>query len=165
MNLENKKLMTLPQAVAWRQSLRTDGRKLMMTNGCFDILHVGHLYYLQQARQQADALIVAINTDASVKINKGPLRPINNQEVRAYQLGALACVDAVVLFGTQKPIPEMLALQPDLYCKAADYNINTIPQDERHALESVGTRILFMPFLQGFSSTTLMQKINAAGGV
>lgn len=162
-NLENPKLFTLEQAVAARGRLRAAGRKVVLTNGVFDLLHTGHLYYLQQARALGDALFIALNSDASVKVLKGPLRPVMNEEQRAYALAALTCIDGIVIFREPRLTAEILALRPDVYCKAGDYTLEKLNPQERAALESVGARIEFMPFLPGFSTTNLIAKIRAAG--
>lgn len=162
-NLENPKLFTLDQAVAARERLRAAGRKVVLTNGVFDLLHTGHLFYLQQARALGDALFIALNSDASVKVLKGPLRPVMNEEQRAYALAALTCIDGVVIFREPRLTAEILALRPDVYCKAGDYTLEKLNPQERAALESVGARIEFMPFLPGFSTTNLIAKIRAAG--
>ena len=163
--LENPKLFTFAAAVAHRAALRAAGKKVVLTNGVFDLLHTGHLYYLQQARAQGDALVVALNADASVRALKGPLRPIQAEELRAYALGALTCVDAVFIFSTPRLDAEIRTLAPDVYCKAGDYTLEKLDPGERSALESVGARIEFMPFLTGFSTTALIARIKAAGEI
>ena len=163
--LDNPKLLTLTQAVARRDQLRAAGQRVVLTNGIFDLLHTGHLYYLQKARALGDALIVALNSDASTRALKGPARPVQSEEQRAYALGALACVDAVVIFGTPRLDAEIRALRPDVYCKAGDYTLDKLDPGERAALQAVGARIEFMPFLPGFSTTNLIERIRAAGEV
>ena len=163
MNLENPKLFTLEQAVAARERLRTAGRKVVLTNGVFDLLHTGHLFYLQQARALGDALFIALNSDASVKALKGPLRPVMNEEQRAYALAALTCIDGIVIFREPRLTAEIEALRPDVYCKAGDYTLEKLNPQERAALEAVGAKINFMPFLPGFSTTNLIARIRAAG--
>ncbi len=163
MNLENPKLFTLEQAVSARERLRAAGRKVVLTNGVFDLLHTGHLFYLQQARALGDALFIALNSDASVKVLKGPLRPVMNEEQRAYALAALTCIDGIVIFREPRLTAEIQALRPDVYCKAGDYTLEKLNPQERAALEAVGARIEFMPFLPGFSTTNLIAKIRAAG--
>ncbi len=162
-NLENPKLFTLEQAVAARARLRAAGRKVVLTNGVFDLLHTGHLFYLQQARALGDALFIALNSDASVKALKGPLRPVMNEEQRAYALAALTCIDGIVIFREPRLTAEIQALRPDVYCKAGDYTLEKLNPQERTALEAVGAQIKFMPFLPGFSTTNLIAKIRAAG--
>ena len=165
MTLDNPKLVSLPQAVAWRDAWRQKGRRVVLTNGVFDLLHTGHLYYLQKARALGDALIIALNADASVRALKGPARPVQDEQQRAYALGALACVDAVVIFGEPRLTREIRALRPDVYCKAGDYTLETLNADERTALQEIGAGIEFLPFLPGFSTTQLIARIKAAGEV
>lgn len=157
--------MSLADATALRLQLRAAGKKVVLTNGVFDLLHTGHLYYLQQARARGDALFIALNADASVKQLKGPLRPVQSELERAYALAALSCVDAVVIFREKRLTAEIRALQPDLYVKAGDYTLEKLDPDERAALQAVGAQIEFLPFLPGFSTTTLIAKIKAAGEV
>jgi rfaE bifunctional protein nucleotidyltransferase chain/domain len=163
--LDNPKLLTLSAAAARREELRVAGRRVVLTNGIFDLLHTGHLYYLQKARALGDALIVALNSDASTRALKGPARPMQTEAQRAYALGALACVDAIVIFGTPRLGAEIRALRPDVYCKAGDYTLDKLDKSERTALEEVGARIEFMPFLAGFSTTDLIAKIQAVGKI
>jgi rfaE bifunctional protein nucleotidyltransferase chain/domain len=136
---------------------------VVLTNGVFDLLHTGHLFYLQQARALGDALFIALNSDASVKALKGPLRPVMNEEQRAYALAALTCIDGIVIFREPRLTAEIQALRPDVYCKAGDYTLEKLNPQERAALEAVGAQIKFMPFLPGFSTTNLIAKIRAAG--
>jgi rfaE bifunctional protein nucleotidyltransferase chain/domain len=164
-NLENPKLFTLDAAVARREAARAAGQKVVLTNGVFDLLHTGHLYFLQKARALGDALFIALNADASVRTLKGPLRPVQNEEQRAYALAALASVDAVFIFKTPRLDAEIRALQPDLYCKAGDYALDKLDPGERAALEKAGTKIEFLSFLPGFSTTNLIAKIKAAGEI
>ncbi|TVP78179.1 MAG: ADP-heptose synthase [Puniceicoccaceae bacterium] len=138
---------------------------MVMTNGCFDLLHAGHISYLQASRKLGDQLWVLINSDASVRALKGPTRPITSETQRAFCLAALACVDRVVIFHNPRLITEIEALQPDLYTKAGDYTLETLHQGERAAFEAVGTTIEFLPFLEGFSTTKMIDKIIQAGSI
>ena len=165
MNLDNPKLRTLDGAVAWRDGLRREGRRVVLTNGVFDLLHTGHLYYLQQARALGDALVIALNADASVRLLKGPARPVQSEEQRAFALAALECVSAIVIFRAPRLTAEIRALRPDVYCKAGDYTLEKLNAEERAALEEVGARIEFLPFLPGFSTTSLIARIQAAGEI
>ncbi len=165
MELDNPKLRTLSDAVAWREQLRREKRRVVLTNGVFDLLHTGHLYYLQKARALGDALIIALNADTSVRALKGPSRPVQTQAQRAYALGALGCVDAIVVFSAPRLTAEIHALRPDVYCKAGDYTLEKLNVEERAALQEVGARIEFLPFLAGFSTTDLIARIKAAGEV
>lgn len=166
--LENPKMLSIEQAVAARERLRAEGRKLVLTNGVFDLLHTGHLYYLQKARALGGAngaLYVALNSDASVKALKGPLRPVQNEVQRAYALAATWFVDGVFVFRESRLTAEILALKPDIYTKAGDYTLEKLDAGERGALQQVGAQIEFMPFLAGFSTTQLIAKIKAAGDI
>jgi rfaE bifunctional protein nucleotidyltransferase chain/domain len=163
--LPNPKLRTLEDAVGAREALRAEGRRVVLTNGVFDLLHTGHLHALQEARRLGDALIVALNADSSVRALKGPLRPVQSESERAFALAALACVDLVVIFRQPRLTAEILALRPDIYAKSGDYTLEKLDREERTALESVGTQIVFLPFLPGFSTTRLIERIRAAGAV
>ena len=168
MNLKNAKLMTLRQAAAARQRLRRTHGKLVLTNGVFDLLHPGHTAYLEQARRLAGnrgRLFVALNSDQSVKRLKGPRRPILDEKSRAYNLAHLKSVDGVVIFNRPRLTREIKVLQPDIYVKAGDYMLETLNPAERAALVQVGARVMFLPFLPGFSTTALIAKIRAAGGL
>jgi rfaE bifunctional protein nucleotidyltransferase chain/domain len=165
LNLPNPKLMTLAQAVEARAALRRAGRKLVLTNGVFDLLHTGHLSYLQQARGLGDALYIALNADVSVRQLKGPTRPVQGEQERAFALGALACVDGIVIFSAKRLTEEIRALAPDVYAKAGDYTLEKLDPEERAALQQAGAAIRFLPFLPGFSTTGLIAKIKAAGGI
>ena len=165
MTLDNPKLLDLNAAVAWREGLRKAGRRLVLTNGVFDLLHTGHLHYLQQARRLGDALLIALNSDASVRALKGPSRPIQTEEQRAYALAALNCVDAIVIFREPRLTAEIRALRPEVYCKAGDYTLEKLNAEERAALQQGGAEIRFLPFLPGFSTTELIARIKAAGDV
>jgi len=163
--LQNPKLLTLDAAIAERAKLRSGGKSLVLTNGVFDLLHTGHLYYLKQARALGKALYVAINADESVRAIKGPTRPIQSEVERAYALGALWFVSGIVVFNTPRLDAEIRALEPDVYCKAGDYTLETLDPTERGALQEVGAKIEFLPFLEGFSTTNLIAKIKAAGEI
>jgi D-glycero-beta-D-manno-heptose 1-phosphate adenylyltransferase len=161
--LDNPKLRNLAEAAGHREVLRVARRRVVLTNGVFDLLHTGHLFYLQQARALGDALIVALNSDASVRALKGPSRPVQDEEARAYALAALACVDGIVIFREPRLTAEIRALRPDIYCKAGDYTLDKLDAGERAALNEVGAQIEFLPFLPGFSTTALIARIQAAG--
>lgn len=163
--MDNPKLFSLAELVARREAWRAEGKRVVLTNGVFDLLHTGHLYYLQKARALGDVLVIALNSDASVRALKGPLRPVQNEMQRAYALAALACVDGVVVFREPRLTAEIRALRPDVYTKAGDYTLEKLNAEERAALEEVGARIEFMPFLEGFSTTQLIARIRAAGEV
>ena len=163
-SLEIPKLRSLDAAVAWRARLAAEGRRLVMTNGCFDLLHAGHLYFLQEAARLGDALLVALNSDASVKSLKGPGRPVQSQRERALALSALECVASVVVFSEPRLVREIALLKPDIYTKAGDYSLDQLDPSERASLRVVRAEIKFLPFLEGFSSSDLINRIAAAGG-
>jgi D-glycero-beta-D-manno-heptose 1-phosphate adenylyltransferase len=153
------KLISWDALPAWRAGFRARKQKLVVTNGCFDILHLGHVTYLEMARQLGDALLVGINSDAAVRELKGPERPVNVEGDRASVLAALASVDGACLF-TERTATRFLALaQPDIYVKGGDYTLETINQDERHAVESAGGKVMILPIVPGKSTTALLQKI------
>jgi len=152
-------IMNLSQAKAWRDKLKKKNIKLVVTNGCFDILHRGHAEYLMQARAMGDAMLVLINSDRSVRELKGANRPLIDEYNRAYMLCALESVDAVLMFDTQRCDSMFIELCPDVYVKGGDYTLETINPQERDALQSVNTDIRFLPFIKGFSTTDLVEKI------
>ena len=152
-------LLTLDDARKWRAELRAAGKKLVVTNGCFDIMHRGHASYLREARMQGDALLVLINSDSSVRRLKGETRPVVSQADRAYMLCALSSVDRVVIFDRQRCDRELAAIMPDIYVKGGDYTLDKLEPHERAALEKAGTKIVFKPFIPGFSTTTLIRRI------
>jgi rfaE bifunctional protein nucleotidyltransferase chain/domain len=156
------KLLTLRAAVARRRRLRAAGKTLVLTNGVFDLLHPGHVHYLRKARALGDALLVALNSNASTRRLKGPSRPVEGQTARARALARLPCVDAVVIFRGRRLDREIAALRPDVYCKAGDYTLAKLDPAERAALEGAGARIEFMPFLAGFSTTKKIARLKSA---
>lgn len=165
MQLPNNKLLTLDEAIAERHRLRESGKVMVMSNGCFDLLHVGHISYLQASRELGDELWILINSDISVRSLKGPTRPIESETERAYCLAALSCIDHIVIFNNAQLVSEIEQLQPDIYTKAGDYTIETLHQGERAAFEAVGTAIHFLPFLEGFSTSSMVEKINRASSI
>lgn len=133
------------------------GKTVVATNGCFDILHVGHVRYLQKTKSFADYLIVLLNSDKSVKSIKGPSRPINCEEDRAEILSALSCVDYVVLFDEDSPRNLLDEIKPDVYTKGADYNMKTLP--EADIMKKNHTRVEFIKFVDGKSTTNTIEKM------
>ena len=134
------------------------GKKLVLTNGCFDLLHTGHVRYLEQARECGDALIVAVNSDASVRELKGPERPLNGELDRGEVLAALRCVDHVTIF-TGKRVTEVIrSLRPAIYAKGGDYTLETLDSGERAALEQVGAKISLLQLVPGRSTTALLER-------
>src|SRR6266511_1018824 len=154
------KVVTCEQLHAWRAGLRAKGRKLVVTNGCFDLLHRGHVTYLESARALGDALLVGVNGDASVSELKGPLRPVNCEDDRAAVLAALASVDGVCIFTDRAALRFLSAVQPDIYAKGGDYTIDTINQEERQLVEKLGGTVVVLPVVPGKSTTALLEKIS-----
>jgi len=155
-----EKLIPWDQLPAWRATMRASGRKLVVTNGCFDLLHLGHVTYLENARNLGDALLIGVNSDASVRELKGPDRPVNNEQDRAAVLAALASVDGACIFTDKTATRFLAAAQPDIYVKGGDYTLDTLNQDERCVVEQAGGRIVIMPIVPGKSTTALLQKIS-----
>ena len=137
--------------------LKSEGKTIVTTNGCFDILHVGHVRYLEKTKSFADVLIVALNSDKSVKSIKGDSRPINNENDRAEVLCALKSVDYVVLFDEDSPINLLLQMKPDVYTKGADYTVETLPEAKK--IMEAGAKIEFISFVEGKSTTSIIEKM------
>jgi rfaE bifunctional protein nucleotidyltransferase chain/domain len=150
---------TLPHLTPWLTQMRAQGQQIVLTNGCFDLLHVGHVRYLQAARQLGDVLVVGVNSDASVRSLKGPSRPINQENDRAEVLAALACVDQALIFTERSADHLIEAIHPDLYVKAGDYSLETLP--ERETLIRLGIQAAFVPFEQGYSTTQTLARSQA----
>jgi rfaE bifunctional protein nucleotidyltransferase chain/domain len=151
------RVLALEAAVRLVESGRSEGQKIVFTNGVFDLLHPGHLRYLQQARSLGDVLVVGVNGDASVRRNKGPARPITSEMERAEIVAALACVDAVVLFHEDTPAEIIRSIQPDVLVKGADWPADQIVG--RDTVEARGGRVVRIPVEQGYSTTELVEKI------
>jgi rfaE bifunctional protein nucleotidyltransferase chain/domain len=143
----------------WRAAVRASGRKLVVTNGCFDILHLGHVTYLETARNFGDALLIGMNGDASVRALKGPERPVNPEPDRAAVLAALESVSGVCVFAEPTATRFLARAEPDIYVKGGDYTLETLNQDERRAVEGAGGRIVIIPFVPGKSTTALLARI------
>lgn len=134
-------------------------QKVVFTNGCFDILHLGHITYLAQARQLGDALVVGLNSDASVRRLKGPSRPVNDQNARAQLLAALECVDYVVFFEEDTPFNVITQVVPDVLVKGGDYSIDNIVGAD--FVMQNGGKVLTIPFVNGFSTTSIIENLKA----
>lgn len=132
---------------------------MVVTNGCFDLLHVGHATYLESARREGDFLLVGVNGDSAVKALKGQNRPINSETDRALVLAALESVDAVCVFTDVRATRFLDLAAPDIYVKGGDYTLETLNQEERRVVESHGGRIVFIPFVPGKSTSSLVEKI------
>ena len=157
------KLRSLAEAIARREQLRSAGTTVVLTNGVFDLLHPGHLHYLRAAADKGGALFIALNGDNSVRALKGPTRPVQAAPVRAEALAKLDYVDTIFGFDTPRLDREIKAIRPDVYVKAGDYTLEKLDPGERAALEEVGARIEFMPFLPGHSTTGLIEKMKDEG--
>jgi len=155
----NEKYLSAERAAAIASEMRATARKLVFTNGCFDLLHVGHVRYLQAARALGDALLVAINGDESVRVLKGEGRPLNREADRAEVVAALECVDHVVVFPEVRATAVLEKIRPAIYVKGGDYKIDSLHGEERAVLEKIGAQIRILPFEPGYSTSTLCEKI------
>ena len=152
------KILPLRSLMAALDRQKKTGKKVVFTNGCFDVLHVGHTRYLQKARSMGDRLVIGVNSDASVRqLKKGPGRPVNSENARAEVLAALECVDYIVIFGEPTPLRLIQNLRPDVLVKGGDWAKHKIVGAE--AVESYGGRVKTVPFVQGFSTTRTLAKI------
>jgi D-beta-D-heptose 7-phosphate kinase/D-beta-D-heptose 1-phosphate adenosyltransferase len=158
---ESKVLLEPEEVRRVRASLRAQGRRLVFTNGCFDILHVGHVRYLEAARSLGDALLVAINSDRSVRALKGAGRPVMNERERAEMLAALSVVDYVTVFDADSPRALIADVLPDVLVKGGDYGLDEI--HGREETEAAGGRVLSLPFVEGASTTSIIERIRDAG--
>ncbi len=156
---ETAKILTADELTARRDALEASGRRLVFTNGCFDLLHVGHVRYLGAARAQGDALAVGLNADASVRALKGPGRPLNPADERAEVLAALTCVDFVTIFDYPRATGLLAQVRPHVYVKGGDYTLETLNAEERAALLEAGARIAFVPMVPGRSTTRLVEEM------
>jgi len=152
-----EKILSPEQMLRERKRLRAAGQRLVFTNGVFDLLHVGHVRYLEQARSLGDALLVAINSDRTVRELKGPDRPVFNEAERAEILAALRCVDYVTVFDNISPRSLITELLPDVLVKGGDYQLDQI--HGREEVEAAGGKVISLPFVEGSSTTTLIEKI------
>jgi rfaE bifunctional protein nucleotidyltransferase chain/domain len=154
------RVLSRADAIEFARALRQEGKTLVFTNGVFDLLHPGHVKYLQQARQLGDALVVAVNSDRAARaLEKGPDRPINSANERAEILAALACVDAAVIFDEDTPHEIVAALQPDVLVKGADWAPGTIVGAD--TVEARGGRVVRVRVIEGYSTTGLIEKVRA----
>jgi rfaE bifunctional protein nucleotidyltransferase chain/domain len=153
--------MTREEAAAFAAAQRAAGRRVVFTNGVFDLLHPGHIRYLAQARALGDLLIVGVNSDRSVQANKGPDRPITPEAERAEVLAALSCVDGVVVFDEETPHEIIAAIQPDVLVKGADWAADAIVG--RDVVEARGGKIVRVPVEAGYSTTAIVARIRDAG--
>jgi len=158
--MTESKILSREGAVEQAARWRAEGQRLVFTNGCFDIVHLGHIDYLEKARQLGDKLILGLNTDASVSCIKGPLRPVVNEYARARLMAALAFVDAVTLFGEPTPLELIHAIRPTILVKGDDYTVDTIVGAD-FVLQNGGS-VQTIPLVKGYSTTALIEKIRLA---
>ena len=151
------RVMSGESVAAFVTAQRAAGRRIVFTNGVFDILHPGHVRYLQHARTLGDLLIVGLNADESVRRNKGPERPVNSEDERAEVLSALACVDGVVIFAEDTPADIIKLVQPDILVKGADWAADEIVG--RDTVEARGGRVVRVPVEEGYSTTSIVDRI------
>jgi len=154
-------VFTRDEAVSWAAGLRAARRRLVFTNGVFDLLHPGHVRYLAEARARGDALLVAVNSDRSVRAIKGPGRPVNPELERAEVLAALAAVDAVVVFDEDDPHAILSAIQPDVLVKGADWAADRIIG--RDVVEARGGQVVRIRFAPGYSTTAIIERVQQTG--
>ncbi|MGF7215540.1 rfaE bifunctional protein nucleotidyltransferase chain/domain [Spirosoma lacussanchae] len=154
------KILSRDEAIQQADQWRANGEQIVFTNGCFDIVHLGHIDYLEKARQLGDRLILGLNTDASVSCIKGPLRPVVNEYARARLMAALAFVDAVTLFGEPTPLELIEAVRPDILVKGDDYSVATIVGAD-FVLER-GGRVETIALVPGYSTTKLIERIKGS---
>lgn len=154
-----KKMIAWDALPQWRAAMRATGKKLVVTNGCFDLLHLGHVTYLEAARNHGDALLVGVNSDASVRDLKGAGRPVNQEDDRASVVAALESVDAICIFADRSANKFLERAQPDIYIKGGDYTLDTLNQEERRTVEGAGGKIVIIPVVPGRSTTSTLKKI------
>ena len=154
------KIVSIDELQKERARLREEGKRLVFTNGCFDILHVGHVRYLQRARELGDALLVAINSDRSVRELKGAGRPVMNEMERAELIAALGAVDYVTIFDDISPRSLIAEVLPDILVKGGDYNLDEI--HGREEVERAGGRVLSLPFIEGASTSGIIERVRRA---
>lgn len=157
--MESSFISDVGEVADWRDALDREGRRVVLTNGCFDLLHVGHVRYLREARALGDALVVALNGDASVRELKGEGRPVNPAADRAEILRALACVDRVVVFDDKRATRVIDAIRPHLYAKGGDYTVDSLNPEERAALDRAGSEIHLLSLVPGRSTSALLRRL------
>jgi D-beta-D-heptose 7-phosphate kinase/D-beta-D-heptose 1-phosphate adenosyltransferase len=143
------------------RALQAGGKAVVFTNGCFDLLHVGHVRYLEEARGLGDCLIVGVNTDDSVKTRKGDKRPIMSEFERAEMVAALACVDYVTLFSESTPVRIVDELRPDIHVKGGDYSLDRMP--EAPVVQAYGGRVVLIPLIEGYSTSRIVKRVLKIG--
>lgn len=156
--MKTQKIKSLKELKKIVERLKKSGKKIVFTNGCFDLLHAGHLYCLEKAKKLGDVLIVGINSDGSVKKLKGKDRPIVNEKLRSYLISGFACVDYCVVFEEDTPLKVIKTIKPDIIVKGSDYKKNQVVGKE--IVEGYGGKVKIIPLLPGLSTTSLIKKIN-----
>jgi rfaE bifunctional protein nucleotidyltransferase chain/domain len=154
------KLVPYEGLADWRKQFRLTGKTLVVTNGCFDLLHLGHVTYLEKARALGDALMVGINSDAAVRGLKGECRPVNDETDRALVIAALESVGFVAIFPDVRAKKFLEQAAPDVYVKGGDYTLDTLDQEERRVVEQSGGRIVLIPFVPGKSTTKTLERLS-----
>jgi len=154
------RVLSEDEIVSFCEYSRSRNLSIVFTNGCFDILHLGHLRYLEEAKAMGDVLVVAVNSDVSVRQIKGPSRPILPETARAELIAGLYCVDAVTIFNTPDPLPLIMRIKPDVLVKGGDWDINAIVGKD--FVESYGGKVATVSVISGFSTTDIINKIRAS---
>lgn len=154
-----EKIVAWDDLAAWRARARSAGKRVVVTNGCFDILHLGHVSYLESARNLGDALLIGVSGDEGVRQLKGANRPVNSEDDRAAVLAALESVTAVCIFSEKTATRFLSTATPDIYVKGGDYTLEKLNQDERRTVEQAGGKIVILPFVPGKSTTAVLEKI------
>lgn len=157
-----KKIISWTDLPKWRSAARSAGKKVVVTNGCFDLLHSGHVTYLAAAREHGDLLLLGLNSDASVGQLKGAGRPLNTEEDRATVVAALESVDAVCIFSERSAGRFLEVARPDIYVKGGDYTLDTLNQEERRIVQQGGGKIVIIPLVPGKSTTELLGRLKSA---
>jgi len=152
-----KKILDLEELKKTVENMKKQNKKIVTTNGVFDILHIGHIRYLQEAKKLGDILIVAVNSDSSVKRIKGPKRPLNNENDRLEALAALECVDYATIFDEENPISIIGIIKPNIHVKGGDYDISQII--EKDAVEKNNGKVVLIPKVKGYSTTDFINNI------
>lgn len=154
-----EKIIPWDQLREWRTAMRAQRKKLVVTNGCFDLLHLGHVTYLETARNLGDALLIGLNGDESVRQLKGDGRPVNPEADRAAVIAALECVAGVCIFTEKTAMRFLAAAQPDIYAKGGDYTLESVNQEERRLVEQAGGKVVIVPVVPGKSTTAILERI------
>jgi len=152
-------ILTWEKLSEWREEQRKGGRRVVATNGCFDLLHVGHVRFLQEAKRRGDLLIVGVNGDRSVRELKGQGRPVNGEADRAEVVAALGCVDAVVIFPEKRATEFLRAVRPGVYVKGGDYQAEQLDKDEVEAVKAGGGEVEILALTPGRSTSAVLQKL------